>query len=310
MHLINSFRQFVLKALIISVIALSFIWDKKQKAYSFTTFNNTSHETSYNSVWEDIGRELTLNHNDNDAKVQKQIHNLLSDKAEFNKALRAATTYIYFIHQQTKALGLPSEIALIPFIESQFNPNDRSNVGATGLWQLMPSTAKGLGVNVKGNYDGRKNVIASTHAALMYFKDLGKMFHGNWYLAIAAYNCGEGNVLSATHRAGSTRFTDLKLPAETEAYVPRLLAVAAIIKNPTKYGVTLPSVNDQPYFAELEVSKPVNLNKLSQSTHIDVDTLKALNPDYVSGESRTHLLLIPANKLTTVRKEIPNSIPI
>lgn len=310
MHLINSFRQFVL-ALIISVITLTFIWDKKQKAYSFTpSKNNKVFSISYNSVWSDIAQELTLSHNENDAKVQKQIHNLLSDKAEFNKALRAATTYIYFIHHQTKALGLPSEIALIPFIESQFNPNDRSSVGATGLWQLMPSTAKGFGVNVKGNYDGRKNVISSTHAALTYFKDLGKMFHGNWYLAIAAYNCGEGNVLSATRKAGSTRFNDLKLPAETEAYVPRLLAVAAIIKNPTKYGVTLPSVNDQPYFAELELSKPVNLNKLSQTAHIDMDTLKALNPDYVSGDSSTHMLLIPANKLTTVREEIPNSIPI
>src|SRR5262249_6307926 len=148
----------------------------------------------------------------------------------------------------TRARDLPAELALIPVIESEYNPNDRSNKGATGLWQLMRQTAHELGVVVQGGYDGRRNVLASTKAALAYFKDLGDLFNGNWYLAIAAYNCGQGRVQSAIRRTGSESFWNLPLPRDTKYYVPRLLAVAEIVKHPAKYGITLPQVQNKPYF--------------------------------------------------------------
>src|SRR5262249_50075837 len=149
---------------------------------------------------------------------------ILADQEHFYKILKSAVPYIYYIHKQTQASGLPAELALIPFIESEFNPNDLSNKGALGLWQLMSGTARDLGVKIRSGYDGRRNVITSTNAALAYFKDLGKLFKGNWYLAIAAYNCGEGRVQSSIKRTGHRNFWELPLPQETKYYVPRLLA--------------------------------------------------------------------------------------
>lgn len=314
MCLLYRFRQIVLKVIIVVSISTLLLWDTKPRAYAFTSVvNSESLVASAETVWENIAHELTLDRRVDDPRVQKEIKRLLADKDDFNKALKAATNYIFYIHQQTKAYQLPVEIALIPFIESQFNPNDRSNVGATGLWQLMPKTAKDLGVKVKTNYDGRKNVTASTQAAMAYFKDLGKLFRNNWYLAIAAYNCGEGRVLSAIKRAGSRFFFDLKLPLETKLYLPRLLAVAEIIKNPTKYGIKLPSVSNEPYFAELQVSKPVNLTRLAETVGIEFATLDALNPDYKKGHadlSSTDRLLVPADKISDVQHEIPGAVLI
>jgi membrane-bound lytic murein transglycosylase D len=147
--------------------------------------------------------------------------------------------------------NLPSELALIPFIESEFNSNNRSKKGAAGLWQLMKETAHLFGVKIKSGYDGRRNLIVSTKAALTYFEDLGNNFKGNWYLAIAAYNSGQFRVESAVRRAGSHNFWDLKkLPRETKEYVPKLLAVAEIVQNPEKYGVHLPQVNNEPRFTQ------------------------------------------------------------
>lgn len=308
MHLIIRFRQLALKTFIIGFVSLALFWNQKVKVYAQPKVGLGSYSFATN-FWDDLTSDLKLDHHVDDARVQKEIHHLLANKEEFNKTIQASTRYIYFIHQQTKNLNLPGELALIPFIESEYNPNDRSNVGATGIWQLMPATAKGLGVKVKSNYDGRRNIISSTKAALSYFHDLGKLFHGNWYLAIAAYNCGEGAVLSSMHHAGSTHFEDLKLPAETKAYVPRLLAVAEIVKHPSKYGVTLPDLKNQPYFAELTVTKPINLDKLSKVTHIDLPVLNALNPDYKKADtSQASSLIVPADQISEVEKELPESV--
>jgi len=200
---------------------------------------------------------------------------------------------------QTKARNLPAEITLIPVIESEFNPNDHSKKGALGLWQLMRQTAYELGVKVKAGYDGRRNVIASTQAALAYFSDLGNLFKGNWYLAIAAYNCGQGKVQSAIRRTGHDNFWKLPLPKETKLYVPRLLAVAEIVKNPAKYGVQLPPISNQPYFTQQQIDKPVSLKKAAESLNIDVKTLSQLNPDYSHGsipKTETFTLLVPINR--------------
>lgn len=235
--------------------------------------------TAADSIWDSMSRELKLDHQTQTSQVQTEIHRLLADQNKFYQILNAAAPYIYYIHEQTQIRGLPAEIALIPFIESEFNPNDRSNKGALGLWQLMSGTAHELGVKIKSGYDGRRNVVASTKAALAYFKDLGNNFNGNWYLAIAAYNCGQEKVESAKRHAKSESFWNLHLPRETEYYVPRLLAVAAIIKNPEKYGIQLPHVVDEPYFTEVTIHKPITLNQLAKSSGINIQTLHKLNPD-------------------------------
>lgn len=264
-----------------------------------------------NSIWRKLSREFTLERKvQSSAQVQAEIRELLADQGRFNQILQAAAPYIYFIHEQTRSRGLPAEIALIPFIESEFSPYDRSKKGATGLWQLMSQTARELGVKVKTGYDGRRNVIASTQAALAYFSDLGKYFNGNWYLAIAAYNCGQVRVQSAVRRAGSKNFWDLRLPKETKHYVPKLLAVATIIKNPKKYGVKLPPVVNKPYFTELKVKKPVSLSKVAKSTDINIKTLRTLNPDNKNGVVSVVVpkdkagLVVPIAKASAVKKQL------
>jgi membrane-bound lytic murein transglycosylase D len=147
---------------------------------------------------------------------------------------------------------------------------------------------------------------------MAYLSDLGKMFKGNWYLAIAAYNSGEGKVKSAVRRAGSQTFWNLRLPKETQLYIPRLLAVAAILKNPEKYGIELPPIQNKPYFEEVKTKKSVDLAKLASASGASLDALKALNPDYKSGhvqpKNGAYALLIPLVHLADAKKYLSNNI--
>jgi membrane-bound lytic murein transglycosylase D len=277
-----------------------------------STYTNSS-VNAEESIWKSISRELTLDHKDQSSQVKAEIRKLLADQDKLYKILKAAGPYIYFIHQQTQMRGMPAELALIPVIESEFNPNDHSNKGATGLWQLMPGTASELGVKVKSGYDGRRNVVASTKAALTYLNDLCNNFDGNWYLAIAAYNCGQGKIESAQRRTGSDNFFKLPLPRETQLYVPKLLAVAAIVKDPKKYGVELPTINNKPYFKEMKVTKPVNLAKLAKTSGISMETMHTLNPDrkqemVTPGRRETSTVLVPINKVPEIKARSAGAI--
>lgn len=249
------------------------------------------------SIWSGIRQEFKLERNVTSKEVQKEIQSLVADSSRLYRILQSASPYLYYIVTQTKKYNLPAELALIPVIESEFNPYDKSHKGALGLWQLMSVTAHELGVNIKHDYDGRRNVIMSTEAALTYFKDLGLLFHGNWYLAIAAYNSGQHMVQGATKRAGHKDFWNLKLPRETKTYVPKLLALAEIIKYPEKYHVKLPHISNTPYFAKLETKKNINLTRFAKLTGVDLDILTKLNPDYTRGSNpysnKNKFFLIP-----------------
>jgi len=263
------------------------------------------------SIWETIRNGLHLDHKTQSIAVQTEIRKILADKNKFKDILNAAGPYIYFIYEETQIRHLPAELALVPIIESEFNPEDHSNKGAAGLWQLMPQTAHELGIKIKSGYDGRRNVIASTNAALAYFKDLGTFFKGNWYLAIAAYDCGQGKVQSAIKHAKDTNFLNLKLPKETHYYVPKLLAVAEIIENPAKYGLHLPSLTNKPYFIQLKTKTPVNLATIAKSTGITLDVLQLLNPDYKKGKNPQKgpfILLVPIDKANAVKVQLGKNI--
>ena len=263
------------------------------------------------SVWQKMGSQFKLDHLAQSPRVKAEIRKLLAEKDKLQSILVSAAPYIYYIEKETEARHLPAELALIPIIESEFNPNDHSKRGATGLWQLMPGTARELGIKIKSKYDGRKNVIASTKAALAYFRDLGVNFKGNWLLAIAAYNCGEVRVQHATHNKGTRNFWNLSLPKETKNYVPKLLAVAEIIKNPAKYGVELPNTINEPYFKEVQIKKAVNITNVAKTTGINVKTMQALNPDCKSepiANKGVYSILVPTSKEAIVRKILFNKL--
>lgn len=312
----------VQKFIILSVLSCSLIiaWfggnieaPVNSPIYNTDSDDDTNEATSNDSLWSSISRDLNLDHKAQSSRVQAEIHKILADQGKLNEILKAAAPYLYFIHEEVKARGLPAELALIPIIESEFNPNDHSNKGATGLWQLMPGTANELGVKVKSGYDGRRNVVASTKAALAYFKDLGNLFKGDWYLAIAAYNCGQVKVASTEKRTGVHNFWNLPLPQETKYYVPKLLAVAEIIKHPEKYGIELPNISNEPYFAELKVKKStVNLSQVAKSLGVSYKTLDTLNPDNRNGnvpavKDNYATVLVPANKVQAVKSQLPES---
>jgi len=282
--------------------------------FYITNTNDNIESIPADSIWNSMRKDFQLDHMSTSPRVQAEINKLVADQEKLYSILKAAGPYIYYIYHQTQKKNLPAEIALIPVIESEFNPNDHSNKGATGLWQLMPGTARELGVKVMSGYDGRRNVLDSTNAALAYFKDLGNYFENDWYLAIAAYNCGQGRVDSVARNTGTHDFWDmLKLPSETKHYVPKLLAVAAIVKNPKKYGVTLPKIVNKPYFEKVEAKKPVDLKRVAEASGINMKTLTTLNPDYNHGaapakskksEKPTYSVLVPVNQAKVVSTQL------
>lgn len=312
MQLINQFSKIII-FVVLSCSLIFVLHSSNHFDITASNFDSTDESVitteSDNTIWNSISDQFKLDHKTQNAQVQAEIRGLLADQQKLYQILQAAAPYIYFIHQKAQEKGLPGELALIPVIESEFNPNDHSNKGATGLWQLMSGTAHELGVKVKSGYDGRKNVVSSTNAALAYFKDLGNDFKGDWYLAIAAYNCGQVRIASAVKKTGSHNFWNLPLPHETRCYVPKLLAVAAIIENPKKYGVELPPITNKPYFTQIKVAKPVNLPKLADASGVDIDRLRVLNPDYNRGKmpkakDGTYAFLVPLDKAPEIKNQL------
>lgn len=311
--LTNLSKYFLISVLCCSLLITFNVIDNENGLFNLTS-NGEMNAANPNTIWYSLVQTFQLNHETNSAQVQKEIHSLLANPEQFNEILQAAGPYLYFILKETKAHNLPGEIALIPFIESEFNPNNTSNRGALGLWQLMPQTARDLGVQVKSGYDGRRNVVASTDAALAYFNDLKNSNNDNWYLAIAAYNCGQGRIDSVTKRTGSQNFWKLPLPQETKLYVPKLLAVAAILQNPEKYGVQLPPISNRPYFTQMPVQdKSVNLKSVSKETGVSVETLQKLNPDVkhatVLPKNVSHTVLVPINPSAAPTQIVASAAP-
>ncbi|WBY02205.1 transglycosylase SLT domain-containing protein [Ramlibacter tataouinensis] len=189
--------------------------------------------------------------------------------------------YLFHIVEELERRGMPSELALLPFIESAFNPQAVSSARAAGMWQFMPAT--GRDYDLKQNFfrDDRRNVLASTRAALDYLQRLYGMF-GDWHLALAAYNWGEGSVgraIAANERRGlGRRYTDLKMPAETRNYVPKLLAVKNIISDPDKFRTELPVIENHPYFDVVTVQRDIDIELAAKLADVELADFKALNP--------------------------------
>ncbi len=206
--------------------------------------------------------------------------------------------YLYHIVEELEARNMPTELALLPFIESAYNPQALSVAKAAGMWQFIPGT--GRTYNLKQNMwqDERRDVLASTSAALDYLSRLHDMF-GDWYLALAAYNWGEGNVQRAIARnqaAGlPTDYQSLRMPNETRNYVPKLQAVKNIIANPQQYGLTLPDIPNHPYFVTVTTSHDIDVKMAAQLSGLSLEEFKALNPGFskpvIVGATQPQILL-------------------
>ena len=212
-----------------------------------------------------------------------------------------AQRYLHYIADEVEARGLPMELALLPVVESAFNPFAYSRSHASGLWQFIPGTGKRYELKQDWWQDQRRDVLESTRAALDYLTYLNGVFNGDWMLAVAAYNYGGGNLARAIRRNESlgrdTDFFSLSLPRETRAYVPKLLALGQLVRHPESYGVMLPVIPDAPYFEVVDTGGPVDLRLAAELAGIDVEELHALNAgwnQWVTGPDGPHRLLIPA----------------
>ncbi len=262
-------------------------------------------------LWTHMRSHFELAHEAQHPRVKKYIKEYTKSDYFVKRLRENAAPFLYFITQEVEKRGLPFEIALLPMVESNFNPLAISKTGASGLWQIMPATGRILGLKQDYWYDGRVDVQSSTHAALSHLQYLHRTFKGDWLHAIAAYNCGERRVQKAiekNRRANKpTDFWHLDLPRETKNYVPKLLAVAAIINEPNQYGIQLPTINNQPVVKVVELDHQLDIHVAAQVADLDIDLVKQLNPAYaqdITHPHGPHRLLLPLESVQGFEREI------
>jgi len=219
--------------------------------------------------------------------------------------------YLYHIVEEVQRRGMPTELALLPFIESAFNPQALSSARASGMWQFMPLTGKDYDLKQNLFRDDRRDVLASTRAALDYLSRLNKMFNGDWQLALAAYNWGEGNVkraIARNERAGlPTDYESLSMPAETRHYVPKFQAVKNIVLAPQNFGLALPKLENHPYFLSVPIRRDIDVAVAARLAGLPLEEFKALNPQMnkpVILAAGTPQILLPYNSADTFVKRL------
>lgn len=295
------------KLVVCGVVASTIFFTAFASPLSLMQVQQGSLSAGDSSMWSTMSQHFNIDlQAENNPEVSKQISYLRKHQDDLAVILKRAAPYISYVYAKTQQRGFPAELALLPIVESEYNPNVISSVGATGLWQIMPETAMDLGLRNHPGYDGRRDIVASTDAALAYLNDLHNEFKKDWELALAAYNWGPANIeKKVKNQSIQTRFWDLKkLPIETKLYVPRLLALAAVIKDPARYHINLPEMSDKLQVASLTVGSKVDLKKVAESTGISVATMRKLNPGYkalATTKNAPNTVLIPANKLAEIK---------
>ncbi|AXK40721.1 lytic transglycosylase [Crenobacter cavernae] len=246
----------------------------------------------------------------NPGLVERHERQFASKPEYFKRSLDRSRKYLFHIMNEVERRGMPTEIALLPVVESAFVATAQSPVGASGLWQFMPATGRHYGLEQTWWYDGRRDVVESTRAALDYLEYLNSLF-GDWSLALAAYNWGEGNVSRAIARAQAAgqvaSYENLRMPAETRNYVPKLLAVRNLLATPDKYGLKLDRFPNKPYFVSVSTGRHMDIDVAAKLADMPVSEFKSLNPGFnlpVYAHKNGRQMLIPADKLSRFEKNL------
>ncbi len=231
--------------------------------------------------------------------------------AYLQRIVERARRYLFYIVEEVEKRGMPTEIALLPGIESAFKPTAYSRARAAGLWQFIPSTGRHYALKQNWWYDGRRDVVQSTQAALNYLEKLHQEFNGDWFLALAAYNAGENRVHNAIaynrKRGRHTNYTNLRLKSETRRYVPKLIALKNIVLDPARYGLRLEPITNQKYFAEVDTKSQVDLSVISELAGIPHSELRNLNPAFrrwATDPHGPHRLIVPVATHQHVQNKI------
>lgn len=270
------------------------LWDRIRKGYNFAVVDN--------------------------AYTQRALEKYLQHTRYFDNLAIKAAPYLHYIVEQVEKRKLPLEIALLPAIESGFEPLALSPKSAAGIWQFIPSTGRDYGLTQTEEYDARRDLMASTQAALNYLERLHDLFDNDWFLALAAYNYGEGNVRKAIRKNEAegkpTDYWSLSLPGETRWYVPKLLAVTKVIANPEQYRIQLRSIPNRPYLTQIEVNRQMSLAIAAKLADLTPNDFRNLNAGYRLGiTTPPHKLTIPIHKLNLFKQQLakanlPPPIPL
>ncbi|MBB3104525.1 lytic transglycosylase [Azomonas macrocytogenes] len=267
----------------------------------------------YQDIWERMRAGFQLQDLvDSNPRVEQQRLLFASRASSIEISSERSAPYIHYIVERLEERDMPLELALLPIIESSYNPFAYSSANAVGLWQFIPSTGLYYNLQQTSLYDGRRDVTASTNAALRYLSYLHDLFDGDWLLALAAYNAGEGTVGRAIERNEKlglpTDYWNLPLPQETRDYVPKLLAVSRLVLSPDAYGISLSPVANEPYFESVALNQRVELARVAQIANLDEEELYRLNPAFtrrITPNSPINLL-VPTEKAQLLVANLAN----
>ncbi len=253
-------------------------------------------------LWGYISDELKMNV-PNNPQIRELANNYATKQNFIYDVTVRAEPYMYLIVDEINERNLPMELALIPIIESSFNPKATSPAQAAGLWQIVPITARSYGLKQTQWVDERRDVLTSTNAAFDLLENLNVMFGHDWELTLAAYNCGEGCVMNAIKKneaAGlPTDFWSLSLPKETKQYVPKILALSQVLREPEKYQVTLPTSNKNRALTQIDVGQQITLTQAAELTGLTEESIKTYNSGYTRGitsPNGPHYIMLPTAK--------------
>lgn len=258
--------------------------------------------TKVEDVWQRIQLQLTFDVPQHRA-IAEQRNFFSRNQAYLDRVSSRAEPYLLYIVEQLEARNMPLELALLPIVESAFDPFAYSHARASGMWQFMPATGKRFGLQQNFWYDGRRDVIESTRAALDYLEYLYDRLDGDWLNAIAAYNSGEGRLMRAVRRNKSrnlpTDFWSLDLPRETTAYVPKLLALVDLVRQPETYGIAWQPIPNTPHIVIVDIGRQIDLAVAADMAGLTLNELHALNPafnQWATDPNGLHRLVLPLDK--------------
>ncbi len=263
------------------------------------------------NIWERIGNGLSIPRDKSKKSVKQRLQFYANNQEYLDRIAERAAPYIYHIVEELEKRNMPLDLALLPIVESAYQPFAYSRSHASGIWQFIPSTGRHYGLKQNWWYDGRRDIIAATDAALNYLQKLEKEFNGDWLLALASYNTGERKVARAIKtnikKGKPTDFWSLRLPRETRGYVPSLVAIAEIVSDPDKYHVTLNHIPNQPYFDVVDAGAQIDLATVSELTGMTMDEIYTLNPGinkWATDPKGPHQLLIPLKRAEEFRQKL------
>jgi len=276
----------------------------------FSLSSKESSLQSSNDVWQRIREQLTFDVPENN-RIVAQRNWYVKHPNYLTRVAKRAEPFLYYIVEELEKNNVPIELALLPIVESAFDPFAYSHGRASGMWQFVPGTGTRFGMKQNWWYDGRRDVIASTDGAIKYMKYLHKYFDGDWLLALAAYNSGEGRVQRAVkknkNRGENTDFWSLDLPKETKAYVPKLLALADIIKRPAQFNLNLYEIANKEVISQVDIKSQLDLAKAASLAELSLTELQRLNPGFnrwSTDPDGPHRLLLPKHKIESFEQNL------